>query len=157
MAAATAPSTSSSVATAKVGWRTVAEWLDRDPRVSATATLPGPKRDPFQATASARQADKQREQQAAAAAARLLISPKQLGMTLEGTLIGSRQKTAVIDGKVYREGQRIQVGKTPRNADFELRAIERRRVVLAAGNELYELQIPGPGTTPTRDTSQTKR
>ena len=151
MTATTALSKTSSIAVTKIAWRMLAQWLDCDPRTIATIPGTAPRRDPFQATVSARQAEQQREQQAVAAAARVLASPQQLGMTLEGTLIGSRQKTAVIDGKVYREGQRIQAGKTPRNAEFELRTIERRRVVLAAGNELYELRIPSLAATGTGD------
>lgn len=156
MATATVPNKATNLSSTKVAWRTVSEWLDHDPRTSATAAAPAPQRDPFQATASARQAEQQREQQAVAATARLRMNPLQLGMMLEGTLIGSRQKTAVIDGKIYREGQRIQVGKTPRSAEFELRTIERRRVVLAAGSELYELRIPSLAATETRDIPKNK-
>lgn len=127
---------------AKIAWKLLASWLDRDPRINGTA-IEAPQRDPFRDVEPPPQ-DQQHQAalKALAAQARPRATPQQLGLTLEGTLIGTRQKTAVINGKIYREGQPIQAGAGEHPTVFELREVRRQSVVLSAENERYELRIP---------------
>jgi hypothetical protein len=141
---------------AKIAWKTLAAWLDRDPRTNGTTVTAG-QRDPFREVRPPEPEKKAPRPEAVAAPVRRRLSPEQLGMTLEGTLIGARQKTAVIDGRVYREGQPIERRIDERAMVFELHEVQRQYVVLTAENERYELRIPSFETSGAQEGSGNKR
>jgi hypothetical protein len=76
-------------------WSTVAEWLDRDVRTTA-ADPRDLERNPFCAPP-----DKE-SKVVSTKVSKTRITPKQLSMTLEGTMIGRQRKMAIIDGKSYQ-------------------------------------------------------
>ena len=68
-------------------------------------------------------------------------TPDDLSLVLTSTVIGNGRATALISGKAYKVGQRIEkmAGGTMR--DFTLAEIHPRRVVLERGEHRIELQL----------------
>lgn len=79
------------------------------------------------------------------------LDPADLGMVLQGVVIGSKVKKAIINGKIYCEHDRVSVhqnaGKESNkddeqpNVEFRLVRIFRRMVELERGGKSWQLQL----------------
>jgi hypothetical protein len=137
VASAAAPNKSESP---KYPWHQVAQWMDNDPRTTATNPLPG-RRDPFLASpteaATARLEAERGE-------ALVEATPEGLGMVLSSTIVGPHRRVAQINGKPYRLGETVRLAKDGQQIDFTLAAVYPRRIVLERKGEQFELKIPSP-------------
>lgn len=117
-------------------WDVLARWMERDPRTQPVRTL-ATARDPFQAlkaTATPQEAPKTEPKAA--------VSPATLGIQLSGTVVGAQPRLAVINGRVCREGETIEVGKAPQKATLQLAEVHPRHIVLRWQDERFELAVP---------------
>ena len=121
-------------------WHQLVQWMDNDPRTSATNPVLG-RRDPFLT----------RQNEAAKAAAEtelgkrtLEATPEGLGMVLSGTIVGSHRRVAQINGKSYRQGETVRLAKDGQQIEFTLAAVHPRRVVLQRKGAQFELTLPVP-------------
>ena len=73
---------------------------------------------------------------------RVTATPASLAMQLTSTVVGSGPRLAVVNGKVYREGDTITVLKDSQKVEFKLAEVGVRRVVLLSQNERFELSLP---------------
>lgn len=119
-------------------WEEVVKWMEQDPRSRPPRDLGG-RRDPFRAVKAV---VAERETKRSEEPPKPILTPSNLGMTLSSTLVGPGERLAVINGKVYREGQTIEVAKDGRKATFKLVEVHGRRVVLRHQNEQVELALP---------------
>jgi hypothetical protein len=157
-AAATTPSVASTRAAPAWRWQDLDRALAEDPRmrVAAPPTLSGDdvRRNPFLAAADAFDiaaaldeylddvaAENSPETNAAPNKARLDAVPLELSSTL--VTDGSRQ--AVINGRVFRVGDKLTV---PSGETLMLTTVEPRRAVVAWQGITRELKILRPGETP---------
>ena len=118
-------------------WSTVAEWLDRDGRTTA-ADPKGLERNPFCAVVEKKEVKKV----VATKVIKTRLTPKQLSMTLEGTMIGRQRKMAIIDGKSYQEGDVIKVRNRQGSVEFELHEVQARSAILMRDGEPFVLRLP---------------
>lgn len=81
-----------------------------------------------------------------------VVDPAKLGLVLEGVVIGSKSKRAIISGKVYREQDQITVRNTPANQDqrtrhpeiiYRLVHVSRKMVELEREGKTWRLEIGG--------------
>jgi hypothetical protein len=127
----------------RYSWKEVLKRMSNDPRTRPAEPLTIA-RNPFQGPKEA--IDKAAlEEQAKAKAPP--ATPASLGMALTSTLIGSKGGIARIGGRIYNQGQTIEMEKEGRNYKFVLSEVHDRRVVLEMEGERFELSIPKPGTS----------
>ncbi len=68
------------------------------------------------------------------------VTPQETGLVLRSTVIGPRNRTAMINDRAYHEGQIV---KTPKETErFKLVRIETRYVVLENNGKQYQLKLP---------------
>jgi hypothetical protein len=65
-------------------------------------------------------------------------TPQSAGLVLGATLVGSRPRVAVINGRPYREGNRVEMSD---GTSFVLVEVGARHVVLSRGEERFVLQM----------------
>jgi hypothetical protein len=118
-------------------WQQLVEWRKRDPRTTAADMLKT-RRDPFHAIPSA----VVQEEVKAAPVVQVVLTPEQLGLKLSSTVVGSDRRVALINGRIYREGQVIKCGKEAQEILFRLAEIHSRHVVLEREGHRFELAIP---------------
>lgn len=129
-------------ATAKIApaatWQQLVEWRKQDPQTAAADTLKT-RRDPFHAIPAP---VVQEEVKAAPKVAPVVLTPEQLGLKLSSTVVGSDRRVALINGRIFREGQVIKCGKETQEILFRLAEIHSRHVVLERDGHRFELAIP---------------
>lgn len=132
-------------------WSTLAEWLDRDDRTTAAdPQVVG--RNPFCAVV-----EKKEIKVALPKVIKTRLTPQQLAMSLEGTMIGRQRKMAVIDGRGYQLGDTIKVRNRQGSAEFELSEIESHSAVLTLGGERFVLRIPRRDENESRELAKDTR
>jgi hypothetical protein len=91
------------------------------------------------------------------------LDPSELGMVLQGVAIGPKVKKAVINGKIYREHDTINVRQNKGNSsdkgdeqpdlEFRLLRVYRRMVELERGGRTWQLKLTS--SEPVRTNSET--
>ncbi len=122
---ATAEKEVSKAVSAVSSWQTLAKWLDEDPR-AMPATLPEDDRDPFGRAGTSTteeiieliQEEAEEEEPT-----KLVVLPEppvreefrfsDLGLTLGGTIVGTRHRSATINGETYQEGAVVKIEIEP--------------------------------------------
>ena len=133
-------------------WHQLVQWMDNDPRTSATNPVLG-RRDPFlipQTETAQAEPEDQPEQTPPAA------TPEALGMVLSSTIIGPHRRVAQINGKSYRQGEAVRLAKDAHQIEFTLTAVYPRRIVLKRKGEQFELTIPVPARSGRIEMSRNK-
>ncbi|MEN6497037.1 MAG: hypothetical protein ABFD16_22315 [Thermoguttaceae bacterium] len=131
-----APASTATAAPAAT-WQQLVEWRKRDPRTTAADMLKT-RRDPFHAIPSA----VVQEEVKAVPVVQVVITPEQLGLRLSSTVVGSDRRVALINGRIYREGQVLKCGKEAQEILFRLAEVHSRHVVLEREGHRFELAIP---------------
>lgn len=121
-------------------WEQWDKWITQDPRTKALKDLPI-QRDPFQPVPKVVQV-KEKTPPKVATPTRIVVTPASLNMQLSSTVVGPSPRLAVINGKVYREGDVISVSKDGRRATFTLAEVRARQVVLSSLDGRFELNLP---------------
>jgi hypothetical protein len=125
----------------KPAWKDVIKLMSNDPRTLPAEPLTMT-RDPFEESKRA-VGEKKKEEQAKEDAP--IVSPASLGLRLTSILIGAQNKIARISGKIYKEGQMVEVVQEGRHYRFVLNEIQDRQVILESEGERFKLSIPDPG------------
>ena len=116
-------------------WQQLVTWMDQDPRMLPAQDAA------FLDTAFAAKPVKVEisdEDEPAEVAAVVEASPQSAGLVLSGTLIGSKRRTAMINGRSYTVGSQIEVAPGVR---FAVAEISPKRVVLSRGPQRFELAM----------------
>jgi len=137
-ASGAAPASTATAAAPATTWQQLVEWRKQDPRTTAADTLKT-RRDPFHAIPAP---VVEAEVKAAPKAAPVVLTPEQLGLKLSSTVVGSDRRVALINGRIFREGQVIKCGKEAQEILFRLAEIHSRHVVLERDGHRFELAIP---------------
>lgn len=135
---ATAETEVSKAVSAVNSWQKLAKWLDEDPRAT-TATLPEDDRDPFGRTGTntSEEIIELIQEEAEEEPTELVVSPEppvreetsfaDLGLTLGGTIVGTRHRSATINGETYQVGDAVEIAIEPNaqaNDEADGQAIE---------------------------------
>lgn len=135
LGAAAAPVASQAAGKTQLAWHELAVLLERSPAMQPVLAMASGGRDPFaRAVVAAVEPATQDDQECAT----VEQTPSELGLKLTSTVIGPRQRKAVISGKVYEQGAQVPAGQ---EIVFELVEIHREHVVLMRGSRTYELRI----------------
>lgn len=139
----------------KFHWNEIIRWMENDVRM-ATVELATDSRDPFQTISKTQQeiAAKQSEdnpEQANNNLQRKEYKPSDVGLALEGVIIGPRYSAATISGKIFRLGSQVTAAAnksqgesaTSHRIEFVLQEIHSRHVVLQRAGKSYSLKIKG--------------
>jgi len=120
-------------------WQQLAAAIDADPRMRSVETWNN-HRDPFEFVATVPNHNEHPELQAAEPQAPAL-NPSEAGLVLYSTLLGSRRRMALINGRRYGIGDSVSGDKQKSTAQFVVSEIEPRRVVLKRDGERFELKL----------------
>lgn len=132
----------------KLDWRAIRQWRERDP-LTRTADFQLPWNQAFLTPRGADATGKKgAEEQVKPPVA---ADPGKLGLVLEGVVIGSKVRRAIISGKVYREHDEVKVGnnkeasQTPGTKQpelvFWLKHVSRKMVELERDGRIWRLEI----------------
>lgn len=119
-------------------WEEWDKWITQDPRTKAVKDLPV-HRDPFQPIRKVVQEKAPTTKHIEPT--RIAITPASFSMQLSSTVVGPSPRLAVINGKVYREGEVISLSKDGRKATFTLAEVRARQVVLSSPDGRFELNL----------------
>jgi hypothetical protein len=120
---------------------------------------PEPSRDPFRAAEIPQTPGKPKGNPAAKSSGDSPSTPKNAGptsaaevlkgFTLSGTWIAGTRRAALINGRLWEQGQRLELSKDAAEP-WVLAEVSPRSVVIASGAKRYELKYPGPEDKPAR-------
>jgi hypothetical protein len=127
----------------RADWRQAARWIEADPRMrpSAARWSRNPFAPPVQALEDQTGETDSGETKPANTAATATAG---IGLKLDGTLVGSRRRVAIISGKPYTVGDQVPA---PTGVTFEVKQVEALRVVLAHGDKTLNLMLVGSGSS----------
>jgi hypothetical protein len=141
----------------KLPWRDVAKWIGQDPLMTASPVTFEERggTNPFVISpklvqlaidnAKKEQEDQQKQddQNPVATPPVVAATPTDLGLDVASTMIGRQRRSAMINGKVYKEGSAItnKAGLT-----FTLLEVQPTRVVLERNKQKFELKIKSEKT-----------
>ena len=117
-------------------WDELASWREADPRTSPVPEWPAG-RDPFRRAGEDAVTEDEPPPPVAAA-----ITPPSLGLTLSGTIVSPERRAAVIGGRVYAEGSRLELVNRDGPIVFVLSEVGPRHVVLEREGTHFELVLP---------------
>lgn len=120
-------------------WEQWDKWITQDPRTKAVKDL-ATQRDPFQPVRKVVQV-KEKAPTKVIQPTRIVVTPASANMQLSSTVVGPSPRLAVINGKVYREGDVISVSRDGRKASFTLAEVRARQVVLSSPDGRFELNL----------------
>jgi hypothetical protein len=143
-AVAGTPSASNTAKTTTPQWNQMLSWIRNDPRMQPYTREEGD-RDPF-SLATSQIAQKK---EATAEPPPPEITPKQAGIVLHSTVVGSRMKTALINGRAYHEEQSVLSASG--HDRFVLVEIRPDAVVLSRHGQLYEVKLRTVETADSND------
>ena len=121
-----------------VNWQQLAAWIERDPRMQPETNLVLA-RDPFEFPAAVPEVFS--EPVAATRQEKIEITPQSAGLSLSSTIVGPRQRMALLGGKTYRLGDTIVSRKDDDLAEFVLTEVHSRKIVLWRDGKNYELKL----------------
>jgi hypothetical protein len=126
----------------------------------APAIASEPSRDPFHivGTAPSLGAPKEREAAGTKASGDSPSTPKNAapqkdaagvpkGLTLSGTYLAGNRRAALINGRLWEQGQRLELSKNAAEP-WVLAEVSPFGVVIASGGKSFELKYPGPEERP---------
>ncbi len=120
----------------------VAADLPRDPfRIAGTTKPPGPPKDGVAPGAKASATSRSTQKKDSAE------MPK--GLTLSGTYIAGNRRAALINGRLWEQGQRLELSGSAATP-WVLAQVFPYGVVIESGAKSFELKYPGPGDRPDR-------
>lgn len=123
-------------------WEEWDQWITRDPRTKAVKDLPV-HRDPFLPVRKVVQEKTEKPlTPKRIEPTRIAVTPASLSMQLSSTVVGPSPRLAVINGKVYREGEVISLNKDGRKVAFTLTQVRARQVILSSPDGRFELNLP---------------
>lgn len=125
------------VKSTSVPWKQLVDWIHDDPMMQPKLPLTGA-RNPFAPSESHRLAREQVERSVQPPPPD--VTPEQMGLALRSTVIGLRNKTAMINERAYHEGQIVKASKG--NDRFKLVQIATNYVVLESNGKQYQLKLP---------------
>jgi hypothetical protein len=117
-------------------WQKILKWINSDPKMKPHVATFG-RRDPFAPTAArstAKLAETAPEQKAPD------VTPQEAGISVSSTVVGIKNRTALINGRAYREEQQVAGSKS--QDKFLLVEIRSKSVVLERNDKRYEVKIP---------------
>jgi len=140
------PASDDEKTTAKHSWEEVAKWIKQDPNTSPAGGFAN-LRDPFLVPVEeVAEADTDEEEQEKAAATPEPpppeATPAELGLVLSSTVIGSKRSTAIINGRIFAQGQTIEASKDGQPISFTLVEVHPGKVVLRRADKNFDLTIP---------------
>jgi hypothetical protein len=112
-------------------WQELVNRMEQDPRRRASANLPA-NHDPF----ALPEPPKDKEFAKSTKASQAAPKPRQLGLKLNGTLLGTQRRLALINGKTYAEGEHVAAPE----AEFVLRNVQAKEVTLEGGGQTIVLK-----------------
>jgi hypothetical protein len=149
---ASSPATASTPAAT---WQQLVEWRKQDPLTTVADTLKL-RRDPFHAVeAEVAQEDMKAVQETVQPVA--VLKPEDLGLKVTSTIVGPARRVALINGRTYREGQRIQCGREGQEIAFLLAEVHPWHVILEREGHRFELAIPKKALSDRIELSATPR
>lgn len=122
----------------KQHWQALVNHLESHPQmkpIGANATG----RDPFARGPSSVAKDETTDETTLATAA--AATPAQLGLVLNSTVVGPHRRTAIVNGKIYREGRKL---RAEGGLEFVVAQVGPRKVVLEREGQQYVLAIAPP-------------
>ncbi len=145
------PTTAEKETTTTPPWDQLVEWIKQDPNTSPAGEL-GHLRDPFRAVGKevAKTDPGEEEKNKAAPKPQPVVvdaTPGELGLALSSTVIGSRRRAALINGRTYELGQTIKIDKDGQHIAFVLVEVHPWKAVLERLGKRYDLTIPRPATS----------
>lgn len=139
---ATSPAKPSQEKTATYTWEEWDKWIQQDPRTNPAKDLLG-QRDPFHPIQQpVVQKEIKEVKKTRVEPVRVKLTPASLGLQLSSTMVGPSPRLAVVNGKVYREGESIVVSKDGHKVTLTLAEVHARKVVLSSQGERFELSLP---------------
>jgi hypothetical protein len=121
----------------RANWQKILKWIRNDPKMKPQVAIS--RRDPF-APAVSHQVVKVQEPAQAPPPPPPEITPQQAGIFVSSTVVGSKSRTALINGRTYRESQQIAGAKSQDR--FVLVEIRPKGVILERNGQRYEVKIP---------------
>lgn len=129
-----------------VPWHMAVEWMNSDPLKSLpTAFVSG--RDPFE---NPNEPEQEIINPKIVKKTEELITPADLGLTLNSTIVSPGRSTASISGKVYRSGEEFKQMVKNHPVTIRLREVHPRVVVVEIDGKLFELKIAKPASDKVR-------
>lgn len=119
-------------------WRQLDSWMNADRMMTATTHIELT-RNPFVSSLFPDEKDSTATNGSGTASRK--STPDELSLVLTSTVIGNGRATALISGKAYKIGQRIEKMAGGTILAFTLAEIHSRRVVLERGEHRYELRL----------------
>ena len=133
-----AKSTTGRKRTKEPSWEKLVDWIENDPRTRIPESLPTD-REPFspiqtevESTAEVEEAENSPPE----------ATPEELGVAVSSTIIGPRRRVALINGKAYRQGQKITLVKDSRTIIFTLAEVQARQIVLKREGKRFDVPLP---------------
>jgi hypothetical protein len=126
---------------AMTSWQTVVERMERDPRTRPSTRL-GLGRDPFHSVPHRVVEQEEVERKTKSAQHRPTLAS--LGLRLTSTMVSRTMRLAIVNGRTYREGDLIDLGKERELVQLRLAGVFARRVLLEMQDQKFELAIPEP-------------
>lgn len=135
----------------KHSWDEVAKWIKQDPNTSPAggfANLRDPFLQPVEEVAKADTDEEEPEEAVAKPEPELPdATPSELGLVLSSTVIGSRRRSALINGRIFSQGQTIEASRNGQPISFTLVEVHPRKVVLRRAGKDFDLKIPRSTTS----------
>ena len=134
----------------KLDWREIRQRREKDPLTRA-ADFQLPWNQAFFAAKVADTAQSQEAEEPVKPPA--IVDPGKLGLVLEGVVIGSKTRKAIISGKVYREQDQVKVSQSTEanhqpdakqpDVVFRLMQVSRKMVKLERDGKTWSLEMKG--------------
>jgi hypothetical protein len=122
-------------------WSVLASAIDGDPQMAASDAAFAA-HDPFEVVEKVKVVvDQPLPVAVVEAEPALPLTPSEAGLALSSTLVGSRKRMAIINGKAYSIGDRVTAGSEGSDVVFVLAEVHPRRAVLARDGERYEIKL----------------
>jgi hypothetical protein len=119
-------------------WQKILKWIRNDPKMKPQVAIS--RRDPFAPAVSRQVVKVQEPAQAPPPPPPPEITPQQAGIFVSSTVVGTKSRTALINGRTYRESQQIAGAKSQDR--FVLVEIRPKGVILERNGQRYEVKIP---------------
>ena len=121
-------------------WKQIAAAIENDPRMMSVERVAAP-RDPFQTVEPKIPKQELESKRIESPPMALDVPPADAGLVLNSTIVGNGRGVARVNGKTYRQGDSIRGTFGNKALNYKIIAIGGRNVVLALGEQEYELQM----------------